>query len=57
MKQNLKQIKAYSMIISSPENYLSESCYFPYDSKLKENQGFSKLKLGNVADEVYAELR
>ena len=57
MKQIFKQIKAYSMIVSSPENYISEPRYFPYDSKLKENQGLSKLKLGNVADEVYAELR
>ena len=57
MRQNLKQSKAYSMVISSPENNISEPRYFPFDSKLNENQRLSKLKLGNVADEVYAELR
>ena len=45
------------MIVSSPKIYISEPRYFPYESKLNENQGSSKLKLGNVADEVYAELR
>ena len=38
------------MIVSTPENSLSEPFYFPFDSKLNEKEGVPKPKLNNVAD-------